>query len=264
MSSKLDNHGDRMKYYENLETSKQLMKGLPIYARLDGHGFSKFTKPFKYPHDENLRKVFSEVCEHLIEKYNIRLAFHQSDEISLLFFDGQDEQDVNSDIIFGGKIHKLTSLLAASTTSKFISSALKNIPEHTDHILNNCPAFDCRIFNVPNITEAINEFVWREKDCTKNSVSMLARHYYSHKQLINKSRKEMLDMIIEKGDNWNNWPSAFKRGTYLCKEKYEKSPNVIRTRIIEMDVPPIIKVQNKNQVLLNNITPVMYSEDENS
>lgn len=261
----VDSHGDRMKYYESLETSRTFMKGLPIYARLDGHGFSKFTKPFTYPYDDNLRKVFDEVCTYLIEKYNVKLTYHQSDEISILFCDEDEHADVNTgDMLFGGKIFKLTSLLAASATSKFMSSALKLMPEHTEHILSKCPEFDCRIFPVPNVMEAVNQFVWRERDCTKNSVSMLARHHFSHKELQGKSRNDMLDMIIEKGDNWNDWPVSFKRGTYLAKRPVTidtiENGEVQRNVVTKLEVPPITKVSNKIGVLLNGATPILYEE----
>lgn len=259
----MDEHGDRMKYYEQLETDRKFMKGLPIYARLDGHSFSKFTKPFKYPYDKKLRQVFDEVCKYMIEKYNARLAYHQSDEISLLFFDGEyDEygnlvQPLNRDFLFGGKIQKLTSLLAAAVTSKFITTALRIMPEHSGHILQNSPEFDCRIFQVPNIMEAINQFVWRERDCNKNSVSMLARSLYSHTELKGKKRNDMLDMIVKKGDNWNHWDSAFKRGTYLSKIQYEKEDGNVRNKIVIMEVPPITKVLNKIGTLMFNETPIL-------
>jgi len=268
MSSK-DLHGDRMKYYEELETSRKLMKGLPIYARLDGHGFSKFTKPFVYPYDRNLRQVFNEVCTHLIEKFGVKLAYHQSDEISLLFYREDQYGGVNTDdILFGGKIQKLASILAASATSKFISSALRLMPEHTDHILNNCPEFDCRIFSIPSLTEAINQFVWRERDCTKNSVSMLARHHFSHKSLQGKNRNQMLDMLVGAGDNWNDWNSAFKRGTYLAKRTIEKETldGVVTRNIVQvLDVPPITRITNKKEVLIDGLEPVFKDStgDEN-
>ena len=36
--------GDRMKAYERQETEQRFIPLLPIYARIDGRGFSKFTK----------------------------------------------------------------------------------------------------------------------------------------------------------------------------------------------------------------------------
>ena len=36
--------GDRMKGYEAVEAKRRFMPLLPIYARIDGKSFSKFTK----------------------------------------------------------------------------------------------------------------------------------------------------------------------------------------------------------------------------
>lgn len=256
---KRDEHGDRMKYYEQIETSKRLMKGLPIYARLDGRSFSKFTKVFEYPYDEKLRQVFDEVCKHLIKEFNCCLAFHQSDEISLLIA-SESEYGINVDsIIFDGKIQKLCSLLASACTAKFITSALEHMPEHTEHILKNVPTFDCRVFNVPSMSEAIAQFVWREKDATKNSVSMLARAHFSHKELHNKNSGEMIQMLESKGVVWADMPFAFKRGSYLKKKKVMR--NGIERNIIEVfEVPPITKISNNIGVLLYNEEPIFKTE----
>ena len=253
-----DDHGDRMKYYEKLQTSQQLMRGLPIYARFDGVGFSKFTKPFEYPYDKRLRSVFDFVCIEMVKKYNLNLAYHQSDEISILFNVGNGFEPNYSEIIYNGGVQKLASILTSKLTSLFTIKLNETFPELKEHIENNPPCFDCRVFNLPNLTEAVNEFVWRERDCTKNSVSMLARHYCSHKELQGKSRNEMLDMIVEKGDNWNNWDSAFKRGTYFSKRKVNKIIDgnpCIRTEVYKLDIPPITKVANKVGTLVRGEEP---------
>ena len=39
-----DDLGDRMKGLEAQETARRFIPGLPIYARIDGRGFSKFTR----------------------------------------------------------------------------------------------------------------------------------------------------------------------------------------------------------------------------
>jgi len=48
---------------------------------------------------------------------------------------------------------------------------------------------------------------------------MLARKYYSQKQLQNKSRENMHDMLHEKGDNWNDLPTYLKRGRCIIKKE---------------------------------------------
>ena len=61
--------GDRMKNYE-LET--KLVKDLPVVLRLDGHGFSKFTKCncFTKPFDEKLHNVMIAMSKDLMHRFD--------------------------------------------------------------------------------------------------------------------------------------------------------------------------------------------------
>ncbi len=53
MASK-DSFGDRMKMYEGAEAQRKFLPGLPIVARLDGRGFSRFTKGLERPYDQRM------------------------------------------------------------------------------------------------------------------------------------------------------------------------------------------------------------------
>ena len=44
-----DDFGDRMKMYEGREAQRRSMPRLPVMVRVDGKGFSKWTKGLKYP-----------------------------------------------------------------------------------------------------------------------------------------------------------------------------------------------------------------------
>ena len=48
---------DRMKEYELVSQTK-LIKKLPVIIRLDGRGFSKFTRGFEKPVDKELSTIF--------------------------------------------------------------------------------------------------------------------------------------------------------------------------------------------------------------
>lgn len=128
--------------------------------------------------------------------------------------------------------------------------------------------FDCRVWNVPNKDEAANTILWREKDATKNSISMAARHYYSHKELHGKSGPEMQELLFSKGVNWNDYPPFFKRGTFIQARNIEREftdeelfalPEVARSRmigsvikrrdIVELEMPPFTKVTNRAGVV---------------
>ncbi|MHA1305303.1 MAG: tRNA(His) guanylyltransferase Thg1 family protein, partial [Candidatus Heimdallarchaeaceae archaeon] len=76
--------------------------------------------------------------------------------------------------------------------------------------------FDCRAFNIPK-EEVCNYFVWRQKDWMRNSVHMLARSVFSHKELQNKKVPDMLKMLQETGMNWHELEPIYRNGTFLYR-----------------------------------------------
>lgn len=210
-----DNLGDRMKQYESQTCDIKLIPKLPIIARLDGKGFSKFTKGLKRPFDERLSKLMIETTKYLVSETNANCGYTQSDEITLMWY-SEDYQSY-----FGGRIFKIIGDLSSSASIFFNRELIKYLPEKADKM----PKFDCRVYNVPNLEEATNSFVWREMDATKNSISMAAHDYYSHKQLQNKSGKEKQEMLFQKGINWNDYPDFFKKEPmFKERECYLNSP----------------------------------------
>ena len=78
MSSKkqLDALGDRMKTYEKLETSSKFIPGLPIYVRIDGRGFSKFTKQMTRPYDQRLSFLMQQQLNILLKNSMLQLVMY--------------------------------------------------------------------------------------------------------------------------------------------------------------------------------------------
>lgn len=202
---KNDLFGNRMKYYESL-TETRLKDGFPIVARLDGKGFSKFTKGLIRPVDLRLRSIFDEVCITLIEKTSADVAYHQSDEITLIWKNEKPGW-------YNGRLLKMTSVLSSITTAKFNRLTHNIGKQDVDAI------FDCRVFQVPSIIEAMNSVLWREFDCEKNSISMAARTKFSAEEVFNKNGLEMKQMLLEVGIDWSDYPICFKYGTYFTRVK---------------------------------------------
>lgn len=220
--------GDRIKMYEKLETSNRFLPMVPIYARIDGRSFSKFTRNMTKPYDVCMSTIMQEVTQYLVKETGAKIGYTQSDEISLVFL--QDNSD--SDVFFSGKKQKMISVLAGLATAKFVQLAIDLFPEECDKTL---PVFDCRVFQVPSKVEAVNCFVWRSQDAIRNSIQMAGRAEFSHKELDHKSSKDILDMLInDKGINWNNYPKFFKEGSFWQRVKYEREPGVIRSKIAEV------------------------------
>jgi len=255
--------GDRMKSYENVENNRATLPLLPIMIRLDGRGFSKFTRGLKRPYDENMSKLMVETTKFLCEEINAKIAYTQSDEISAVLYN----ENSDADTLFSGRYQKLVSICASLVTAKFNQLLPKYLPEKVDKL----PVFDCRVWQVPTKEEAANSFLFRELDAAKNSVSMAAQHYYSHKELMNKTGSEMQEMLFSKGINWNDYPAFFKRGTFVQKrnmlitldeselakipEKFRPKGEIIRSKIVSIEMPPFNKVTNRVNVIFNSEDP---------
>ena len=77
--------------------------------------------------------------------------------------------------------------------------------------------FDARAFILPK-EEVCNYFIFRQQDATRNSVQMLARSLYSHKECTDKNNPELQEMCFKKGINWNDCPIPQRRGRCIIKK----------------------------------------------
>jgi len=213
--------GDRMKAYERVP-SMQLMHRTPAIIRLDGKSFHSFTKGMERPFDERLIQAMQETTALLVGSIEgCTFGYTQSDEITLLI---TDYKKLTSQAWFDYKVQKMVSI-AASMCTAFFNSRFKEIvlekarhKEFEDMIVK--PAFfDARAFNVPR-EEVVNCHLWRQQDCTRNSIQMVGQANFSHKELQNKSCEMIQEMLFqEKGINWNDFPTYQKRGTAVYKRK---------------------------------------------
>lgn len=254
---------ERMKLYESQTTKTTLIPMLPIVARLDGKNFSTFTRSLEKPYDKRLSQLMIDTTKYLVNETNANCGYHQSDEITLVWYNS----NINSQPYFNGKIFKIITDLSAMCSVYFNNKLSEYLPEKA----NTMPRFDARVWNVPNLDEAVNSFLWRENDAVKNSISMAAQEVYSPKQLLNKNGSEKQEMLFKKGINWNDYPSYFKRGTYIQRkirigklsidelnklpEKHNarKDPNFTfeRKSVEVLDLPPLSKIENRIDVLIN-------------
>ncbi len=220
-----DDLGDRMKDHEKVETGRKLDPSLPIYARIDGHGFSKFTRGMDRPFDQRMTDAMIAVTAHLVKKTHAVCGYVQSDEISLVW----PECGEGSAFMFNGKLQKMTSLLAAAATDR-MNKIMRDWSPYNDREME----FDCRAINLPSRTEATNMMLWRNVDASKNAVSMACRSTYSSKQMHKKSSAEMIEMMSEKGIIFSDYPSAFRNGTFVRRklrtfEAVNKSTDISET-----------------------------------
>lgn len=244
-----DDLGCRMKtFYEQIPKTR-LMRRCPVVIRCDGRSFHTFTKKFQKPFDEVLIKTMQETMKYLCE--NIQgcvLGYTQSDEITLILI---DYKKITSSAFFDYEVQKICSITASMATMAFNNFLKENIDEYSlnnmgtafilhgetgrlsdkeKNILKNImiyeeayhkgAMFDARCFNIPK-EEVTNLVYWRQLDASRNSIQMVGRANFSHKELQNKSCNDIQDMLMtQKGINWNDLPTYQKRGSCCVKENH--------------------------------------------
>lgn len=228
-----------------------MMPNLPILARLDGRAFHTFTSGLPRPYSAAFTRCMVETAAVLVDEFKADLAYTQSDEISLFW----KNDDPFAPMQFDGRFQKWTSLIAAEASVAFNLSLRDHLPEKVPTRKKRAK-LDCRVWQLPNMFEVYNAFLWREDDATRNSLQMAAQSVYDQEDLFEKGRAEQHDMLHAKGINWNDYPAFFKRGTYVARRKYERDmtpaeldnipeahrPNgpITRTGIFVLDAQPIL------------------------
>lgn len=214
-----DTLGDKLKVQEQVEAGRKANPYLPLVARIDGKCFSKLTKGLRRPFDENFSSLMVDTTKHLVKKSEALLGYCQSDEITLYWYLDKDNYS-NREFWFNGKYQKLTSVLAATASSFFAANLEDYLPDKAGEY----PVFDARVWNVPDLEHVYLNFLWRLQDATKNSVSMLAHHHFSHKSLQGATCNEMKLRLASIGENWENYPRRFTHGTYIKRQQLLVSP----------------------------------------
>jgi len=214
--------GDRMKAYENAHRIK-LTPRMPVILRLDGVAFHTLTKGFVRPLDRRFVTAMNTTAISLCE--NVQgacYAYVQSDEISILLVDYKNR---DSQAWFGKNLQKMVSVSASIASTTFTRS-LEN--------MTNKPCrrgwFDSRVIQLPD-HEVENYFIWRQNDCSRNSILSLGQAHFSHKQLHGKKTPEIIRMLKEDLDVpvvWEDCPLEQKFG---C--------------VVEKVAGPPVKMQNK-------------------
>lgn len=187
-----DELGDRMKSYEQAD-ERRLPNELPMVARIDGRGFSKFTKGFEKPFDKTLTFAMDRATMALVERTHADIGYTQSDEITLIW----GAPPVGGQRFFDGRVQKLCSVLAGITTTEFTfalieAAQMRNSIDLRSKVQVRKPHFDCRVWTVPTEAEAANTLLWRSQDARKNAVSIFTRQYVSHKKMQGLDQKGML------------------------------------------------------------------------
>jgi tRNA(His) 5'-end guanylyltransferase len=247
-----DELGERMKSQYEDRTRFSIPRRTYAIIRLDGKAFHTYTKGLNKPFDNGLIEDMDSAVKAIMPQIQgADFAYTQSDEISILVTDFETPQ---TSAWFDGNIQKMVSVSASLITAEF--NRFRARRWRKDH--NNMKAseflskhgmddeatenfdydnvggkfktafFDSRVFTIPDRTEVMNYFIWRNQDCSRNSVSMLAQSLFSHKELQGKSTATMINMIaghVNGAYSWDDLNQDLRFGRLVVKEKYVTVPN---------------------------------------
>jgi tRNA(His) 5'-end guanylyltransferase len=248
------------------------MPGIPIIARMDGKGFSKFTEGMDRPYDKRMQHCMIETTKNLIKESGACMGYTQSDEITLVW----ENLSLNEEMWFGGRVMKLASTLSARASVHFIMAVAKHMPEYLDRV----PSLDARAWSVPNREKAANAFLWREKDATKNAITMAASVFYSTHELERVSSKRRIELLHQKGVRFSDYDATFRRGAFIQRVKTSapispeelallperhharSCPGMVieRSTLEVIDMPPFGKVHNRSDVIFDYAKPVLIAD----
>lgn len=257
--------GERMKSYEDSQKT-YLIRRMPVMIRLDGNAFHTFTRGFERPFDSIMTEAMQRTMKYLCENISgCVLGYTQSDEITLLLI---DYKQINQQPYFGYVKRKVESISASMATMAFNNSFCEVINEKVGEEAMNAKSeedvekimyrykkymskagyamFDSRAFNIPEF-EVVNEFIWRQQDCVRNSIQSVGHANFSETKMYGKNMSQIQDMLMEeKGINWNDFPVYLKRGSCCIKVPVVfnegKENEFTRNKwIVDKDIPTFTK-----------------------
>jgi tRNA(His) 5'-end guanylyltransferase len=206
----IDSLGDRMKRYE-AATRTVVTPRTPIIIRVDGKSFHTYTRPLKNKFDPMFRSAMVEMAIALCrEIQGAQFAFTHSDEVSVLV---HPYKRFTSQAWFDGQVQKIVSV-SASIAAGFMTAESPKI-FGTSRIAQ----FDSRVFVLPE-HEVCNYFIWRQKDCIRNSINTWARIHLLGQKCHGKTQVELLAMCEEAGGDasWHHELAAgWKHGCEIRK-----------------------------------------------
>lgn len=182
----VDPLGDRMKRYEKVPEA-YLMRRVPVIGRIDGRAFHTLTRTMEKPFDEEFIDAMGFTAMTLAkEVQGCRLAYVQSDEISLLLV---DYEKLDSQSWFDSRLSKMISIAASIATEAFNGEMNLRFKKQVGAY------FDARFFNLQK-EEVCNYFLWRQRDATRNAVSAYAQANFSHKQLQGLNQLQLREKLL--------------------------------------------------------------------
>ena len=216
-----DSLGDRQKDYEAAYDSK-IIRRTPVMVRVDGRSFHRVCKKLKKPYEPLLLEAMAHTMFFVVsEMAGAVFAYQQSDEITFVL---RNDQSLDSEAWYGNRIQKIASITGSLATLGF-NNAIRELGTKLD--LSGDALFDARVWGMPTISEVVNNLIWRQQDCTRNSISGAAQAVVGKKfgkktalkMLHGLSSKDKIEMMLNDcGIVFEEeFPSAFRMGVGAYK-----------------------------------------------
>lgn len=233
---------DRVENYSE-NCNFKLMNRVPLIITVNGRSFSKVTslldKPFSIPFAESMYSTLIRLSQ---EIDGATLGYSYNDEIVIVV---RNDQNLDTVAWYDNSVQKVASVVSSIATlhfSNFISSIDLN--------LMSDPVFITNVYTVPNITEAINVMVCKQQNAFQTAVQqaclyeMLSKYDKSSiKEMIaGLTNDEKINLLYEEtGVDFNDYPSAFKRGVACYRSpmpvQFEGTETVKNKWIINTEIP---------------------------
>jgi tRNA(His) 5'-end guanylyltransferase len=176
------------------------------------------------------------LCENIM---GAQVAYVQSDEISILL---HDYKTLQSEAWYDYNQQKVTSVSASMAGAYFTKESWRIWSDYRKPYYSllydsqHLATFDSRAFNLPE-AEVCNYFIWRQLDCVRNSINSLGQSHYSARQLHGKSQSDVQEMCFQAGYNWNDLPTAHRRGRCIVKVNYDYEGTTRSKWIVDSEIP---------------------------
>lgn len=199
--------GDRMKLYERA-SDPHFTPNSPVVIRVDGKAFHTLLRGATRPFDAFFMSSMVNAAKRTMEDmHGVKLAYVQSDECTFVV---TDYDRLETQGWFDYSVNKIVSVAASMFTAYFNNLYMA--------VATRLGVFDARAFVVP-IADVPNVFVWRQRDWERNSVQMLTRANFSHKECNGKKIPDMHEMLHTKGINWaTDCTPQQKNGTFITRD----------------------------------------------
>lgn len=197
----------------------------PYVLRLDGVAFRQYTQTMVKPFDGRFTRAMMLTTRDLLERCAARLAYCQSDEVSLLFA----AEPSSCQIIYGGRVQKMASVMASLAAARFnhhIRLMDWKRDEGRETVSSIVPedraCFDARVFSAPSEELAAEAIYWRHAlDGRRNALNMVAHSHYPHEKLQNISLNEILSLLKKDGISpFTDYPPSAIYGVFMKKSQY--------------------------------------------